>query len=223
MLLPERLARAGLGLVLIVVFASAAIRLGAEGAALTALRATHRGAATLAVLVVLALAWLAWRARGAWLPVALAGLLVVALSVIGVLGGQKPPFAVAMANIVGGLALAATFAWLAGCRTPGILTALLVAQAALGAWLSLTWSNAPLALLLLHALAGLALAAAAAVLALRLPAPALRAAIALLALAAPAAGALAAVLDRPLLPALAHATAAALLIAGVALAQSGRA
>lgn len=220
---PERLAGAGLGLVLIVVFASAAIRLGAEGAALNALRATHRGAATLAVLVVLALVWLAWRARGAWLPVALAACLIVALSVIGVLAGQNPPFAASMANIVGGLALAATFAWLAGRAAPGLLSALLILQAALGAWLSLAWSNAPLALLLLHGLAGFVLAVTAVVLAMRVPALPLRASITLLALLVPAAGAVAAVLDRPLLPALAHATAAALLIAAVALAQSRRA
>jgi len=220
MLRLERFALAGLGLVLIVVVASAGIRLGAEGAAVGALRVAHRTAASAAVLIVIALAWLAWRSKQGGKAVALAAVLMAVLSIIGIIGGQNPPFAASMGNIVGGLMLAATFAWLgsASDRRPGVLLALLVAQAALGAWLSLLWRDSPMALLMAHALFGLALAVASAGLALRMRPSRLKLALFLLALIVPAAGIAAAFLDRALAPALAHASAAALLVVAVTLA-----
>ena len=218
----ERVALAGLGLVLVVVVASAAIRLGAEGHAVTALRLAHRMAASAAVLVVLALAGCAWRGRRAGIPVAVAAALVTLLAAIGIASGRTPPFAASMGNILGGLALAATLGWLAGARAQHrpVLAGVLLAQCALGAWLSLSWRERPLSLLLAHALLGIAFAAAAASLAVRLRNLRVRVALFALVLAVPAAGATAALLDRSLVPALAHATAAALLVAALALLHS---
>ena len=220
MLRLERLAAAGLGLVLIVLAVSAAIRLGVD--AVPALRMTHRGAASGAVAIVGALAWIAWRSRRARAPVAAAAVLIVLLALVGAAGGRNPPFAVSMTNIVGGLALAAAMAWLAGARAahrPGI-AALVLLQCALGAWLSLSWHEGPLALLIAHALLGLALAVVTVGLAARLQRAAMRATLVALAVAVPAAGAAAAFLDRALAPSLAHACAVALLVAALVYAHS---
>ncbi|HEX7218694.1 MAG TPA: hypothetical protein VF280_05705 [Burkholderiales bacterium] len=137
----ERLAAAlGLTLVLLVVIAAAGIRLetGIPG-----LRVVHRIAASLEVVVVLWLAWMAWRRRAVQVALGLTAL----LSVIGIIGGQQPPPAIAAANLLGGLALAALFAWIYGKsgsdptrmnrgQTP-IFALLLALQVALGAWLSI--------------------------------------------------------------------------------------
>jgi hypothetical protein len=221
----ERVALAGLLLVLVVIAASVAIRLGTEGLALTVLRVAHRIASSGAALAVLPLGWLAWRERRARAPVAVAGALIAILATVGIVAGQAPSFASSMINILGGLALAATLAWLAGARAAHrpVLAGLVLLQCALGAWLSLTWRDTPLGLLLSHALLGLAVAAVAAILAMRLQNARQRVALLLLVLAVPAAGAAAALLDRALVPALAHACAAALLVASLTLMQSRRA
>ena len=216
----ERLAAAGLVLVLIVVAASAAIRLGAD--AVPVLRMAHRSAASGAVAIVGALAWIAWRSRRARAPVGAAAVLIALLALVGAAGGRNPPFAVSMTNIVGGLALAAAFAWLAGVRAahrPG-LALLVLLQCALGAWLSLAWHDRPLALLIAHALLGLALAVTIVGLAARLERAAMRAVLVALAVAVPAAGATAAFLDRALAPSLAHACTVALLVAALVYAHS---
>ena len=105
----------GLGLLLAVVVAAAGIRLGTGTGAL---RLLHRTAASLEVIVVLWLGWMAWRARATRPAVFRAALLAAGLtallSVIGIATGQNPPAAWATANLLGGLALAAVFAWLLG-------------------------------------------------------------------------------------------------------------
>ena len=126
-------------LVLTVVIAAAGIRLktGIPG-----LRIVHRVAASLEVVVVLWLAWMAWRRPAVLLALALTAL----LSVVGIIGGQEPPRAIAAINLLGGLTLAAVFAWMlrekgsgpfSGKRvlTPFLL--LLVVQIVLGAWLTI--------------------------------------------------------------------------------------
>ena len=127
----------GLALVLTVVIAAAGIRLktGIPG-----LRIVHRVAASLEVVVVLWLAWMAWRRPAVLLALALTAL----LSVVGIIGGQEPPRAIAAINLLGGLTLAALFAWM--LRTPGsgswgrsltVVAGLLIIQVALGAWLTI--------------------------------------------------------------------------------------
>jgi hypothetical protein len=218
---------AGLVLVLIVIVVSVAIRIGGEAASagvMFALRGVHRAAASLEVLAAIALAWFAWRRS---LPVLV---LTVFLSVLGILAGQKPPPLAALGNLLGGLALAAAFAWALGrahgrapqgkSRLGHAAAALFVLQCALGAWLSLfaeeLWSLA----LLAHALLGLALAAGAAWLALRLARAPQRFALLGVALAAPAAGAASALFGQPLPASLAHAAAGALLVAAAAYAHA---
>ncbi|HEX9182631.1 MAG TPA: hypothetical protein VF876_05160, partial [Burkholderiales bacterium] len=132
----------------------------------------------------------------------------------------------ALGNLLGGLALAAAFAWVLG-RTHGVVphdkarlghvvAAVFVVQCALGAWLSLfaeeLWSLA----LLAHALLGLVIAAGAAWLALRLAHAPRRFALLGLALAAPAAGAASALFGQPVAASIAHAAAAALLVSAAA-------
>jgi hypothetical protein len=218
---------AGLILVLVVIVFSVAIRLGEEGASaglMRVLRGVHRVSASAEVLAAIALVWLAWRRS------LLVAALTIFLSVLGILAGQKPPPLAALGNLLGGLALAAAFAWVLG-RTHGhahqardrlayTAAALFAVQCAIGAWLSLfaeeIWSWA----LLAHALLGLALAAGAAWLALRLARPAQRFALLAAALAAPAAGAASALFGQPIAASIAHAAAAALLVAAAAYAHA---
>lgn len=214
---------AGLALVLIVIVFSVAIRLGADRASaglMLALRAVHRISASAEVLAAIALVWFAWRRS------LLVAALTIFLSVLGILAGQNPPPLAALGNLLGGLALAAAFAWVLGrahghlpqgrTRLGHAVAGLFVVQCAFGAWLSLfaeeIWSLA----LLAHAAIGLALAAGAAWLALRLARAPQRFALLAVALAAPAAGAASALFDQPLGAALAHAAAAALLLAAAA-------
>jgi heme A synthase len=145
-----------LGCVLAVVLVSAAIRLGSgfsvlSGFQLMALRGIHRTAASLEVLAVLWLAWMAWSTRRAQPRRTLAAGLALAvtafLSVLGILAGQNPPPAAAVANLLGGLALTAIFAWFLGALEPDarrsslalVLAAgiLLTLQVLLGARLSI--------------------------------------------------------------------------------------
>jgi hypothetical protein len=223
---------AGLVFVLVVLMVSAAIRLGTEhfdAPAMKALRAVHRSAASLEVMAMLALAWLAWRRRARLAAVVVAGLLTIALSVLGILAGQKPPSAAAFGNLALGLALAATFAWLLGSTQPGQTRAcsraspialLVAAQALLGGWIALfsqalwTWALA------FHALLGVVLAAGAVWLAARVERAAPRFALAVLALAVPAAGFASALFEKPLPATLAHAAAAALFVCAAAYAHA---
>jgi hypothetical protein len=215
-------ARAGLGLVLVVILVSVAIRLDAKP--LFALRALHRTAASLEVLAMLALAWLAW--RRALLVISLTAF----LSVLGILAGQRPPPPAALGNLLGGLALAAAFAWALG-RAPArrprrwgrlghAAAALVAAQCALGAWLAIFARDLEPWALGAHTALGFALAAGALWLALRLERGARRFALLGAALAAPAAGIASAQFYQPLGASLAHAAAAALLVAAAAYAHA---
>jgi len=214
----ERLA-AGLGLALValVVTAAAGIRLetGIPG-----LRIVHRIAASLEVLVVLWLAWMDWRRPAVLLALALTAL----LSVVGIVGGQQPPPAIAAVNLLGGLSLAATFAWILGEKgsgpyyskralTPFLLIALAV-QLALGAWLSIVdrWGMA----LPAHGVLALALAAILGWVALARIQGGIGKVLFGLALAVPLAGFTALHYDHAAAAALVHAAAAALLLATIA-------
>jgi hypothetical protein len=212
----------GLVLVLVVIVISVAIRLGAEP--LAALRGVHRASASLEVLAMLALAWLAWRRA------LLVIVLTVFLSVLGILAGQQPPPPAALGNLLGGLALAAAFAWVLGrahARVPQrwgrighAAAALLAAQCALGAWLAIYARDLEPWALGAHTALGFALAAGALWLALRLEPRALRIALFGIALAAPAAGIASAQFYQPLGASLAHAAAVALLVAAAAYAHA---
>ena len=124
---------------LAVVIAAAGIRLqtGIPG-----LRIVHRVAASLEVVVVLWLAWMAWRRPAVLLALALTAL----LSVVGIIGGQEPPRAIAAINLLGGLTLASVFAWMLAEKGSGPFSAkrvltpfsvVLVVQILLGAWLTI--------------------------------------------------------------------------------------
>jgi hypothetical protein len=209
---PLRLAAAlGVALVFLVVVAAAGIRLDTG---IPGLRVVHRIAASLEVVVVLWLAWMAWRRRAVQVALGLTAL----LSVIGIVGGQQPPPAIAAANLLGGLALAAAFAWVFGKsgsdptrmnrgQTP-IFALLLALQVALGAWLTLVHLYS--AALPAHAMLGLILAALLSWFVRDRPL------VAALALAAPLAGFTALHYEYSALAALAHAAAAAALLAGAA-------
>lgn len=175
----RRLAAAvGLSCVLVVVLASAAIRLNSRAGLLLpfldasqvgALRVLHRAAASLEVVAAAWIAWQAWRRRAEQgTPAMAAGLLAaltVLLSVIGIVGGRGPAPLMALGNVLGGLALAAAFAWLLGLlsplatriATPLALAALLAVQAIVGARLSVFGHAAPVALPA-HIFLGLAIA-----------------------------------------------------------------
>jgi hypothetical protein len=213
---------AGLGLVLVVIAVSVAIRL--DAGPLAALRIVHRAAASLEVIAAAALTWLAWRRA---LVVAA---LTVFLSVLGIAAGQNPPPAAAAANLLGGLALAAAFAWMLGRahgrsvqpagRIAHVAAALLVVQGALGAWLAIFAKQLEPWALGTHTALGFALATGAVWLALQPGRAARRLALLGIALAAPAAGIASAQFYQPLGASLAHAAAAALLVAAAAYAHA---
>jgi hypothetical protein len=215
------LAAAGLALVLVVVAASAAIRLSGQdlGAWMTLVRGTHRASASIATVLIVSAAFLGWRAGRRSLAAALVAL-TAGLSVLGAATGIAPPPAAQAANLLGGLALAALLARFceenASSRKGDWLFALLAFQACLGTWLSIfadeLWSWP----LLAHAMLGVALATAAVWLATRIDHPGLRLALAVLAVAVPAAGVAAALLAPAFAPSLAHAAAAALFVAALA-------
>ena len=244
---PERalphplVAKAGLALVLVVVLVSAAIRLNSFGVApmvsppgLTALRALHRAAASLEVLAAAWLAWAAWRretrSRKA-IGVVLA--LTAFLAVLGVVAGRTPSQGQAIGNVLGGLALAAAFAWVLGEEGSGtfsrqraaggkrfltpflLLGGLLAVQSLIGARLSI-FGRTDLPALPLHALLGLGIAGLLAWLALaRIQGRAGRW-LFVLALGAPIAGFTALQYEYSAGAALVHAACAALLVAASA-------
>ena len=157
----ERLARACLVLMGLVVVASAFLRLhGASDALAVAwareleiTRGVHRFAATLVLLGAIAMMWLARRDRRAQALVA-SGLM---LSVLGVVTGASRAAPVVVLNLVGGFAMLALCAALAtpphaGADLPAprrsarstarVLLAIVFVQAAFGAWASATPSAA---------------------------------------------------------------------------------
>jgi len=202
----------GLGLVLLVVIVAAGIRLeiGIPG-----LRVVHRVAASLEVAVVLWLAWMAWRRPAVLLALALTAL----LSVVGIIGGQQPPPAIAAINLLGGLTLAAVFAWILAEKgsgpfftkrvlTPFPILLLLAIQVALGAWLTLVGLYGMA--LPAHGLLAVALVPLLVWFARGKPV------LLVLAVAVPIAGFTALHYEYSALAALAHAVAAALLVAAAA-------
>lgn len=210
---------------LVVVFASALIRLAGEelGGTLVLVRGVHRVAASAAALAILAAGWYGWRA-GQRAFAALVVTLMLALSALGAATGTGPPPLAAAGNLLGGLALAALLAWWLG-REPRrggepllhVVAALAALQALLGAWSSVfekddTWTLA----LLGHATLGLATAGLLGWIALRARAWSVLA----IACAAPVAGMVSGLLDAPTGPALAHALSAALLVCAVAWAHA---
>lgn len=216
---------AGLGLVLVVLAASVTIRLAGNelGAALAAVRGVQRAAASLEVIAALALVWLAWRRAR------VAAALTVFLSVLGIAAGREPPPLAALGNLLGGLALAAVFAWLLGRahgraaqsanRFAQAAALLLVLQCVLGAWVSIFARDAASWALVAHAELGLVLAAGFVWLASQLARATLRRALLGIALAAIVAG-LSAVMGQSLAASLAHAAAVALLVAAAAYAHA---
>jgi hypothetical protein len=218
---------AGLVLVLIVIVFSVAIRIGEDSASaglMRLLRGVHRVSASAEVLAAIALVWLAWRRS------LLIAALTIFLSVLGILAGQKPPPLAALGNLLGGLALAAAFAWMLGrahgavpqgrARLGQLAAVLFAVQCALGAWLALFTDELWPWPLLAHVLLGLALAAGAAWLALRLAHAPQRFALLGAAIAAPAAGAASALFGQPLAASIAHAAGAAILVAAAAYAHA---
>lgn len=219
--------------------ASAAIRLNATGiepmlgaSGIAALRGIHRTAASLEVLAALWLAWFAWR-RAALILVLTAG-----LAALGILAGRTPTPLQSLGNLLGGLALAAAFAWLLGKKgsgtflpsgdslpgrkrflTPFLLLGLFAVQSLIGGRLSIV-SRVQLPALPLHALLGIVLAALCAWLALARFGGAFGRRLFLLAVAAPVTGITA--LEHPYsaVAALVHAASVAFLIALAAFAAS---
>ena len=214
----RRLTAASLALVLVVVLASAAIRLFNEdlGALLPVVRGVHRVSASAAALLILGVGWLAWRGGRRALAAATVALML-ALSALGAATGTAPPPAAQAGNLLGGLALAGLLAWLLNAeeRLSGrrvVWIALICTQAVLGAWLAIFAEELWSLPLVAHATLGLALGGAAAFLSLLHR----RFFFLILSVAAPVAGIASALLAQPLAASLAHAAAVALLIAAAA-------
>lgn len=228
-------AAAALTLVFAVVLLSAVIRLGQAAVPplgdgmLLLLRGLHRAAASLEVLAAAWLGWFAWRAR-AERPalargVALAVVITVALSVLGIVAGRTPAPAAAAGNLLGGLALAAVFAWMLGAprATAGRAdrcvvwggAVLLAVQCLLGAWLAVFPAAAASPALPAHAMLGLVLAGSAGWLARRIGEARRRAAGFALALLVPLAGFTVLHVEHAA-AAFAHAVVAALLVIAAA-------
>lgn len=234
MKLSPRAASVGLGLVLVVIVASAALRL--NGAAFSPVpmldeggvrlvRALHRTAASLEVLAALWLAWSAWR-RGPWLAVGVVLALTAFLALLGIVAGRSPAPAQALGNLLGGLALVAAFAALSAQKGRGktffhmfsfLVAGLLAVQIVIGARLAI-FGRAGLPTLPLHALLGLGVAALLAWLALAHTRGRAGMLLFVLALAAPIAGFSALHYEYSALAALVHAASAAGLAAAGAFA-----
>jgi hypothetical protein len=217
--LERLLAAASLGLVLMVILASAAIRLSDQdlGIYLPVVRGIHRASASLATLLIVAAGWLAWRSGRRSLATAIV-VVTAGLSILGAATGISPPLPAQAGNLLGGLLLAALLAWLLGPRErPQLLPWALVAlQACLGAWIALFADELWTPVLLTHALLGVSLAAGAAWLVLRARGGPRALPPVLLAIAVPASGAASALLGLPLGATLAHSASVALRIGAAA-------
>lgn len=168
-----RLAGLAAILTLAVVAASAAIRLGANelGGAMVIVRGVHRAAASLAALLILGSFWRALRIDALRRPVSAAFILMLALSVVGWATGIQPPPAAALFNQLGGIALAALLAWIAGRAARGygdppadralahVALVFAALQIVFGAALVLPGDALAPVLLMAHAVSGLAAAA----------------------------------------------------------------
>jgi len=218
---PRRaLTATSLALVLVVVFASAVIRLLGEdlGGALLVVRGVHRVAASAAALAILAAGWYGWHeGRRAMAVIVVA--LMLALSVLGAAAGTEPPPLAAAGNLLGGLALAALLAWQLGRerRRGGVpllhlLAALVALQVLAGAWNTIFEEETWTLVLVGHGTLGFAISAYLAGRALGARDWVLMA----IAAAVPLAGFASALLGAPVLAALAHAAAAALLVVAAA-------
>lgn len=224
-----RLAGLGALLTLVVVAASVAIRLGADelGAAMAIVRGVHRAAASLAALLVLALFWRTLRSRELRRAGSVAFVLMLALSAVGWATGTEPPPAAALFNQLGGVALAGLLAWIAGRSGAGatpphadrvlarLALALAMLQVLFGAGLVLLGTAVGLALLIAHAVCGVAAAAVVAALGARIvqTGETVRGGVLLSCAAlAPLAGTLSALPASVLAVQVAHAAAAALLL-----------
>ena len=211
------LAAASALLMLAVVAASAYIR-ASGGIEVQIARGVHRATASSVALLVFALMVLAWGQPRLRAAASAAFVLMLALSAVGWITGTAPPPAAAFFNQTGGLVLTALLAWIYGraaAQTSAApdrklaLAALALAglQAAFGGTLAIYAPQASVALLISHAVTGVAAAAAVAALGWRYAA---------CAALAPALGAVSAVL----LAAAAqggHAVAGALLLAAAAI------
>lgn len=206
-----------------VVAASAKIRV-AGGIDVGLERGVHRIAASTVALVVAALAWLCWRNARLRRMALAAFALMLALSVVGAIGGTAPPPGIAFFNQAGGLALTAMLAWLwARAQWPArdalrpvalAATAFAGAQCLYGAVLAAFAAHPGTLAMLVHAALGLA--AAGALAGTRHPLGVLAA------LAAPAIGAWTMLPSAHGLAPVAHAVSAALVLAAAA-ALHGRA
>ncbi len=161
-------------LMLAVVAASAYIR-ASGGIEVQWARGAHRVAASTVALLVFALMALAWAQPRLRAATSVALVLMLALSAVGWITGTEPPVAAAYFNQAGGLALTALLAWIYGRAAAQrpiaparmlALTALLFAgaQAVFGGTLAVLAPQASVGVLILHAAAGLAAAAAVAAL-----------------------------------------------------------
>ena len=207
-------------LMLAVVAASAYIR-ASGGIDIQFARGVHRATASSVALLVFALIALAWgqpRLRGV---ASVAFVLMLALSAVGWITGTTPPPAAAFFNQSGGLVLTALLAWICGRtavrtrRAPEhklavVALGLASLQAAFGGTLAILAQQASVGVLIAHAAAGLAAAAAVAALGWRYAA---------CAALAPALGVVSVVLQAPAAQA-GHALAGALLLAAAAYAHA---
>jgi heme A synthase len=168
-----QIATLGFACVVVIAAASAFLRVHGYGAPVVpetvvdAVRGAHRIAAILAGLAIIALAVLAFERRGAGVDLAIVGTLLVLTAVLAWVGRSSagaPHPAVAVTNLLGGFVLAGLLWWLrlrqSGRRTPSAIgsaaLAVIVAQIALGAALSLTRVGPPI--LVAHAVLGLVFA-----------------------------------------------------------------
>lgn len=220
-------------LTLVVVAASATIRLGADslGGGLAVVRGVHRAAASTAALLVLVVFWRALRVSEMRRAASVAFVLMLALSAVGWATGTHPPPAAALFNQLGGVALAALLAWLAGRAASGegiaasdqplALAALLLASAQIvfGGTLVMLGLPAALVLVVAHAVLGLSAAATSAALGARIVTTGDTphgVTLMLCAALAPLAGSLSVLPAPAIVLQVGHATAAALLLVAVA-------
>ena len=168
------LAGAATLLMLAVVAASAYIR-ASDGLEVQFARGAHRATASSVALLVFALLALAWGQPRLRVAASMAFVLMLALSAVGWITGTTPPAAAALFNQTGGLALTALLAWLFGRaamppaaapdrRLASAALGLAGLQAAIGGALAIYAPQASVGILILHAAAGLAAAAAVAAL-----------------------------------------------------------